>query len=535
MIKHLSLVTVFIILHSLGGLAQSKVTVGKPYDVIDADSKLYFTRGGEILTVKIDKKKNVILQKLSSIDLTFKGIKMYDDFPKGAMLEKITQFKNRYFLFFTLYEDKLEQLFYREIDFAKGAFIGGSNKLITSDEKISGMPVMTGFYRFSTTDKFNFYFSYDSSSMVVQYRVQSQIRNDAKSFDRIGLHVFDQTMTEKWGKRVEMPYTEKKMDNLNYTVDSKGNVYIATRIFEDNTTDLKKRDEEEPNYHLEILKIESSGKVSSTPVDVADKFIKTILLYENAKGSMVGAGYYNKGKQTANADGVMMFSLGANGKLSNLNTYEIPTDVLNQYATGREKRQHNRSDKDDKAEFENLSLRDVVNGKDGSILLVGEQRYAITRTRYNSSTHTSSSTTTYYCNDILVTKIDPSGKLAWMKKLPKRQLSTVGYYGLSYRYVRGNTNHYFFCLDNEKNLDLPLSEVPASHVAGQGGFLTAYIVNDKTGEVMKKSLVDTRDIQGMEVYQFDPDRIMFTAAYTLVFEAYKKKKEDILVKVVLDH
>ena len=39
----------------------------------------------------------------------------------------------------------------------------------------------------------------------------------------------------------------------------------------------------------------------------------------------------------------------------------------------------------------------------------------------------------------------------------------------------------------------------------------------------------------MEVYQFDPDRIMFTAPYTLVFEAYKKKKEDILVKVVLDH
>jgi hypothetical protein len=533
MIKHLSFIAVFIIFHSLGGLAQSKVTVGKPYEVIDADTKLYFTRGGEILTVKIDKKKNVILQKLNSVDLTFKTIKMYDDFPKGAMLEKITQFKNRYFLFFSLYEDKLEQLFYREIDFTKGAFIGGSTKLITSDEKITGMPVMTGFYHFATTDKFKFYFSYDSSSMVIQYRVAPQVRNDAKSFDRIGLHVFDQNMNQKWGKRVEMPYTEKKMDNLDYTVDSKANVYIATRIFDDNTTDLKKRDEEEPNYHLEILKVVSSGAVTKTTVDVADKFIKTIWLYENAKGNMVGAGYYNKGKRAANADGVIMFSIGPDGKLANLNAYEIPTDVLNQYATGKEKRQHNRSDKDDKAEFENLKLRDIINGKDGSILLVGEQQYLIVHT---SGVGTSRSTyTTYHSNDILVTKIDPSGKLAWMKKLPKRQVGGQGFYGLSYRYVRGNVNHYFFCLDNEKNLNLPLTEVPAAHVAGQGGFLSTYIVNDKTGEVVKKSLVDTRDIQGTEVYQFDPDRIMFTAAYTLVFEAYKKKKEDILVKVVLDH
>jgi hypothetical protein len=533
MLKHISLITVLLVLH-LGALAQSKISVGKPYEVVDAENKLYFARGGEILTVKVVK-RNVILQKMNSLDLTFKSIKLYDDFPKGATFEKITQFKNRYFLFYSLYDDKKEQLFYREIDFAAGAFMGTAKKIISTDEKITGSPMSTGFYRISTVDKFSFYFSYDSTSMVVQYRLAPELKNDSKNFDRIGMHVFDQSMAEKWGKQIQMPYTEKKMDNLDYTVDSKANVYIATRIFEDNTTDLKKRGEEEPNYHLEILKIASSGKVSTTPVDVADKFIKTIWLYENAKGNMVGAGYYNKGKRAVNADGVIMFAIGTDGKLANLNAYEIPADVLNQYATGKEKRQHNRSEKDDKAEFENLKLRDVVNGKDGSILLVGEQRYSITRTSYNATTHTTSSHTTYYCNDVLIAKVDPAGKLAWMKKLPKRQFGTQGYYGLSYRYVRGNLNHYFFYLDNEKNLDLPLTEVPASHVAGQGGFLTTYVINDKTGEVVKKSLLDTRDIQGMEVYQFDPDRIMFTAAYTLVFEAYKKKKEDILVKVVLDH
>jgi hypothetical protein len=37
----------------------------------------------------------------------------------------------------------------------------------------------------------------------------------------------------------------------------------------------------------------------------------------------------------------------------------------------------------------------------------------------------------------------------------------------------------------------------------------------------------------MEVFQFAPYRMMATDVNTLVFEAYKKKKEDILVKIVV--
>ena len=59
----------------LPGIAQTKVTVGKPYAVIDADSKYYFTANGEILTVKIQRKA-VFLQKMNARDLSFIKIKM---------------------------------------------------------------------------------------------------------------------------------------------------------------------------------------------------------------------------------------------------------------------------------------------------------------------------------------------------------------------------------------------------------------------------------------------------------------------------
>ena len=50
----------------------------------------------------------------------------------------------------------------------------------------------------------------------------------------------------------------------------------------------------------------------------------------------------------------------------------------------------------------------------------------------------------------------------------------------------------------------------------------------------KVTLLDTRDVNGMEVFQFNPDRILGTAPNTFVCEVYKKKKEDVLIKVELN-
>ena len=61
--------------------AQKNVTLGKPYAVIDADEKYYFTQNGEILTIKTTR-KTVTLQKLNAVSLTFQKIKLYDDFSK---------------------------------------------------------------------------------------------------------------------------------------------------------------------------------------------------------------------------------------------------------------------------------------------------------------------------------------------------------------------------------------------------------------------------------------------------------------------
>jgi hypothetical protein len=512
--------------------AQTRITVGKPYGVIDAEGKIYFVRNGEILTVKI-RNKNVTLQKMDAVTLAFQKIRLYDDFPKDCQFEKITQFKDHYYVFYSAWKEDRERLYCREIDFASGNFAGPGQEIFSVEEKLTGSLLRTGLASMAVSDKFDFFFSYDSSAMLVKYRLKPEIRKDDKNYDVIGMHVFDQHLHPRWSRHIRMPYTEKRMDNLDYSIDVAGNVYLATRVFDDNTTDQRKPGEDNANYHLEVLKVSAgTGAITHTTIKVADKFVETIWLYESVKGYMVCAGFYNTGKDLDNADGIMMFKLQQNGSLEDMSFFEIPVEILNQYASSRTQRRNERKDSEQRAEFESLALREIVMQKDESLLLLGEQRFI--RTYYSYINGQPNSNVTFHANDMLVTKISKDGKLQWMKKLPKRQSGSGYDDGMSYRYVTSGEHHYFLFLDNEKNLNLPITEEPVSHSAGRGGFLTAYKVNDDTGEVEKISLLDTRDVNGMEVYQIAPYRMMSTAPNTLVFEAYKKKKEDILVKVVLD-
>jgi hypothetical protein len=533
---------------ALVGYSQPKLTLGQPYEVIDAPGKFYLSKGNYLVTVKV-MKKGIYLQKLNTDKLSLEKVRFYDDLPKGFTLELVTEFDNKYYVFYSAWDGDNEMLFAREIDFDEGTFKSTGKKIVSVGEKITGTMSNGGFFSAGVSDKYDFYFAANGSTMAIQYRLKPEVRNDSKSHDNIGLHILDSDLNEIWGNRVRMPYTEKKMNNLDYSVDSKGNAYIVTTVYDDDTTDEKKRGSKEPNYHIEILKIEAkTAVITPIKVDLAGNFVKTLLLIENPQGYITCAGFYNIGKRAANADGIIMFKLGQDNQTYDFKTYEIPVEVLNQFASNRTKRKNNSNDGADRAEFENLVLKNLVIQKDGSIILLGEQAYSVTRSYYNAITHTSQTYTIYYYNDMLATKIDSEGKLAWMKKLPKRQQSQSGggsmmmgfnfgsrnrLGGMSFYYFPMEGKHYLLYLDNEKNINLPINSVPAFHTDGQGGFLTSYAIDDQTGNVQKVSILDTRDVQGTQLFQFTPRRIKEISNTAFVFEAYIKKKEDILIKVEL--
>ena len=145
-----------------------------------------------------------------------------------------------------------------------------------------------------------------------------------------------------------------------------------------------------------------------------------------------------------------------------------------------------------------------------------------TPTDSNGNTRT---TTTYHYDDVLITKIDKDGSLAYMKKMAKRQTNNLS----SFEMLEGKDDIYLVFIDNVENLELDLIDVP--HRAGR--HLTAYKIGYDTGETTRISLFDFRVVKDLKIYQFALSRIASTVDDEFVFEVYKKKKEDILIKVEL--
>jgi hypothetical protein len=118
---------------------------------------------------------------------------MYDDFHKDTQIEKISEYNNRFFVFYSLWDGENENLFVREIDFTKGAFIDKGKKLISVNEKLTGTLGVSGF-RYSVSDKFDFFFSYNNTGLLIQYRYKPELKDDSKNYDQIGMHVFDKDL-----------------------------------------------------------------------------------------------------------------------------------------------------------------------------------------------------------------------------------------------------------------------------------------------------------------------------------------------------
>jgi hypothetical protein len=502
-------------------LSEEKIQIGLPYPVVDARTKQYFTYKDLIIGVKIDGKK-FYLQTFSTQKLTLEKVKVYEDFPKGFQIERFIKLKDRIYFFYSLWDrsKEKEQLFVREINPEECSFIGKGKKALEVPGKLSGSMIRKGFYGFGVANKFALTTSFDESKLFVQYRKKPITRNDSKSYDVIGMFVYDENMENVWGDDIKMPYTEEEMDNIEYTMDSKGNVFLLAYV-----RNMSKKPIESEMRLIKFFDAEADfdGKIIEFP---EGKGGNNLSFFEDSDGSILLAGYSGDNE-------VAKINLGEGDEDVQFDYYDIPVDVINQNLRKRKvKKNKKKESKDQTVGLDNLVPRSIYLHNDGSMFIIGEQYFSVTTTTTDANGNTRT-TTTYYYQDILVTKINKDGSLAWMKKLPKRQSGRKSRGSMSFKLVEGESDLYFVYMDNIKNLMLGDIEEPESHRDGKGGFLTAYKVDYLSGDVKRISLLDSRNIKEMKMYQFTLSRISSVVLDEFVFEVYKKKKEDVLIKVEL--
>ena len=519
-------------------------TVGDPHLVFDFDNCFYFSKNKEILAVKFIR-NHAIIQKFSTDKPSLITAKKYDGvFPSNFKIENILELGDKYYFFYSSRDNKEDkmQLFSIDIDFEKGEFNGQPKLLLNVDGKVSGVKKSYGFFNLGTSieDNFKFIQSSDKKQLLITYRKIPEIKNDKNSFDKIGLNLYGNNLNVIFQKEIIMPYSERRMDNLDYQIDNIGNMYMLVKVFHDESNkDKISKDNLEPNYHIELFTIKSGGdKIETTKFKIENKFINKLKLYYTRKGYLVCGGFYSNGKDLKRAkllaqttsnnedcDGIIVFKINSAGVIYDTYSHEIPLEVINAYEVPKTKEKNKLKEiKEDNAKMKYLEFRDIDVLDDESIVVIGEQNYNVTS---GGGMNTMASNV---FGNILICKIDSKGDSSWMHKIPKIQGGNIELGNMSYRYFSNLENLYLVFLDNAKNLNLPIDKEPFGFTRD----LTGVKISKKDGVLSREFILNTGEINNFSLYKFSMNRFLQISDDSFIFEAYKKDKEDIMIKVHLN-
>jgi hypothetical protein len=411
---------------------------------------------------------------------------------KNFNSETVVDFGGNYYWLHSDWDKSAETefLYYDKIDVTTGK-ITVSNKKLIETTKMAGDLTATGFYQYKIDNKYRFNYDADGKKLLVSYRLFPEEKNDKKNYDKIGIHVFDETMNKLWSAEFTMPYTEAIMDNSDFSIDSKGNAYMLAKVYDSEKRKEVDKETGKAGYHYEVLKFtKDNKKIINTNITIDDFFIKEASLIENTVHDMVIACTYTKKAKSNGTDGVFLALMDQTGKINKYKNgyYEFPLEELEKFESASSKRKMER-----KKDYEapNLSVRNIVVEADGSLFIALEEYYVVTTT-YTDSRGMTHTTYTYYYEDILGAKISKNGNFDWLRKMPKKQRGSNGRGTMSYKLVSDASGYYFLFLDNKKNMELAEDEVPKYHMDGFGGQVVVAKI-DNVGVISKELVFDTRE------------------------------------------
>lgn len=518
--------------------AQVHVTFGKPYRVFAKfenpveENKFYLKKGDQILSLK-RKNSSMYLQKLNTHNLSLGKIHIYEDFPKKYEIENVTTFSDRFYLFYSLRDSRnqKELLYYREIDFEAGVFVGKAKLILSYSGKISALP---------GDKKFYFEKSFKDARMVIRHKAGYTIDDKKRRHENIQFSIFDSNLNLLTEKKHNFPYPLKKARHLDYSVDTAGNFYILSQVLKDKHSDtIRKSKVGSVNYYMELstIKFPTSNTIffpliiSDTPSQNS-RIINKISLFESPGSNVICAGTYVQWRNYPE-HGIFLVKIGSEGKYAHPAFYEIPQEISGVPKEKKETKKNN-AIQIDKSRMADLNLNELIIQSDGSFLLISEQNFEVIHPYYNRVRRETIYLPSLHFNDIFLTKIDSNGKLNWVRKLPKSQTGLFEKGAMSYQYFTGDKYHYLMYMDHKDNHRLGLNESQNTYQDSTAGSLTAYRINDEDGKVARIPLLETKSLYESEAFRVFPSRILPVSNNEFITEVTVNKEKDMLIKIKIN-
>lgn len=494
-----------------------EVELGTPYPVIDAEHRDYFSLNKERSVAVKTYKNRVFVQVFDTKTTTEIYANVYTDFPKKIDYHEILEINDKAYYVYCYYDRKTKyyKIAAREIRDNK-ATLGSSKTLVSTKERTWGL----GINSFGTPLRDHIKLlrivkSADESKFLIQYSNYNYREDTKLSF---GFHVFDKNLKKVWSKdKALLPYEMIGTSFLGYTLSNTGTIYSLVRTGKEG--------------RFEICSIDNSYRIIKSELDFSASIYPAIAeLKEDKDGNIVCAILYEKDVKVIFmgkilVQGFFYFKFSPENELLAELDAEFPLDFAAKYAPREEKRAEK---KKGRYGVDNLKLLEMLTQKDGSTILVCEQQ--VMQVSFGPNTSTS-----YNYDNIVLAKFNSDASLAWMQKIPKRQVGGGIIADKSIKYIAGDDYHYVLYVDNPKNKTVESDKLPALYKSEQDGFLTLCKVDNATGAYERFSVLNMKDVEGKVVDMFRVSRIYEVDVEEQFFmmECYIKGKRDATIKIKL--
>jgi hypothetical protein len=506
-----------------------KYEVGSTFKPFNPGYKLhqirYFSDETKKIVYGVNAQENKIYVKTMDI-ANLKEIKTevitVDFFPKETLIiEHITQFKDKYYCFFSFQEKGNTELWVREIDLEKAAFKSPQKQLIkTEDMALAIFTTSKGIFLYENQSK-RFSISSSNNKVTIGYLTGSERYFNYKkpnffddtripNYGAMGLYVFDENLSKLTGSEIKIPIEEKLTFISDYAVDKDNNGYILLGV-KDLIKSPKRSIPERAFTSLSILKIDLNTKEQTKyPIELKSDYKATDAKLTYFEDELLCIGFYTEDHFPL---GIFTQSIQATGLIKKMNYQAFETQNYSiqpeGYYIGR-----------------TVITKIVHNFDNHSVNLISQQFYF-----YNNGSTSGSGIGTAY-KHLMLTKFDlKEKKLEWNQRIPCHQFD-----GGNVLYHYHKNFHYFFLMQHKKFIPgKPNTSVHLYEFSNYGNF-SNYTIDDQSGKIDSKLIFDSKSAKkNHKLRRFLANKCVNIASGSAIYtEFFDKNTKGIMVKISLN-
>lgn len=308
-----------------------------------------------------------------------------------------------------------------------------------------------------------------------------------KSTETLSFKCYDESLDLLWEKEMLLPYSNEVVQVHSFLLDNITNVYMMSG---ENPEKVSRRWQRPMGGRYVVFYYNPKDKkLKEYDISLKDKQVLSVKFALNTNQEVIICGYYSNDFRFS-AAGTFLFSISAGGGSVKVATFmPFSQDFVAKLVKGV------RSDDESLPDF---YLDHIFINSDDTIELIGEQYYTSEYTITDPTTGRQTIEYRFNFDDLVVTKIDATGRHIRNTKVPKRQYTTSDTEHFSYAcFHHGHMTRIYFN-DHPENVQ-KLSSMPEGEAnlwSGGRQSVTTEVSLTAEGKMLRRSLIENKERDG---------------------------------------